>query len=388
MITVSQLAQLDIDALETFADDWAAVHRKIKSARTEFHDDVVRALRRDHWRGQGGQAAQRHCERMVLDLDALDAEVRSLRSYMDVEADGKHGRGGLKGLKGHQRTVAELIQQALDAGMTVNDTGQVTWSEMRAPGPLSPAEKQHVEERDEKAAGLERKIEAELRAATETDAQLARDLKVIFGTPDNFETESRKHGIDDAGLHDWWVFKQLEAVESGMRTIEHWGHASELLFHYLHGDGTSYEVDPGTMLDDVPAFRHDVDHTLDGVREKPDGAFSTPWTSTAPKIKDGGGQHGLVLRPQPLPVPDGRREAERTHHLSRRGEEALRLGHTKRAPPQRLRRARPVRLRAGRHRPPQLHGTGTRLRRARPLPRDGREMTRRRRRPGTAPDRS
>ncbi|MEV0266076.1 hypothetical protein AB0I49_32710 [Streptomyces sp. NPDC050617] len=285
MITVSQLAQLDIDALETFADDWAVIHRKIKTARTEFHDDVVRALRRDHWRGEGGKAAQRHCERMVLDLDALDAEVRGLRSYMDVEADGKHGRDGLKG---HQRTVAELIQQALDAGMTVNDTGQVTWTEMRAPGPLSPAEKRHVEERDEKAAGLERKIEAELRAATETDAQLARDLKVIFGTPDNFETESRKHGIDGAGLHDWWVFQQLEAVEAGMRTIEHWGHASELLSHYLHGDGKSYEVDPDTMLDDVPAFRHDVDRTLDGVRKKPDGTFSTPWTTTAPKIKDGG----------------------------------------------------------------------------------------------------
>ena len=38
MVTFHQLMELDVNALETFSDSWNAVHRKIKDARTEFHD--------------------------------------------------------------------------------------------------------------------------------------------------------------------------------------------------------------------------------------------------------------------------------------------------------------------------------------------------------------
>ncbi|GAA2333262.1 hypothetical protein [Streptomyces cuspidosporus] len=288
MITISQLMHLDVTAFEALADNWAAIHHKIQTARTEFHDDVVLALQHDHWIGEGGRAAQSYCDRILLDIDAFDAEVRSLRRYLDQTADGASGRGGVKGLEGHQRMVAELRQQALNAGMTVTDTGEVRWAEVRAPGPLSPADKKHIAERNSKAAQLEEKIKAELSAATEIDGELARDLKVIFGTPENFETENRKYGITDPGLGDWWTYQKLEVVEAGMRDGKGWTNASALLGHYLRGNGEPYQIDPATMLADIPQFQHDVDGTLDGVRQGPDGKFTTPWTTTAPRLSDGG----------------------------------------------------------------------------------------------------
>ncbi|MFI2190313.1 hypothetical protein [Streptomyces sioyaensis] len=36
------LLQLDVAGLEAFADQWATAHRKVKEARTGFHDDQVR----------------------------------------------------------------------------------------------------------------------------------------------------------------------------------------------------------------------------------------------------------------------------------------------------------------------------------------------------------
>ncbi|WP_210947588.1 hypothetical protein [Streptomyces sp. MK37H] len=280
--------QLDINAFETFADSWAAIHRKIQSTRTEFHDDVVRPVHSEHWIGEGGKAAQGYCNRILLDVDALDAEVRGLRKYLDETADGAIGRGGASGLEGHRQAVVELQQQVLNAGMTVSDTGEVRWSEVRTPGPLSPSDKQHIAERNSTAAQLEQKIKAELSAVTEIDQQLARDLKVIFGTPDNFETENRKYGITNPGFDDWLTYQKLKAVEAGMRSYEGWPNASALLHHYLEGNGDPYQIDPATMLADIPQFQRDLNGTLDGVRQGADGKFTTPWTTTAPRTSDGG----------------------------------------------------------------------------------------------------
>ncbi|MET9509427.1 transposase [Streptomyces flavidovirens] len=94
------LLQLDVAGLETFADEWATVHRKLKEPRPGFHDDVVQPLHEDHWRGKGGRAAQDCCDRVQMNIDALDKEVRALRKFLDTEADGATGRGGVKGLAG------------------------------------------------------------------------------------------------------------------------------------------------------------------------------------------------------------------------------------------------------------------------------------------------
>ncbi|WP_369172739.1 hypothetical protein AB5J49_34330 [Streptomyces sp. R28] len=129
MVTFSQLLELDVAGLERFADRWnAVIHRKIRQAREGFHDDVVRKLHKDHWRGEGGEAAQKHCDRIQVGFDALDAQVKSLSRFLDEEADGVRGTGGAEGLEGWQRIARELDRDAHDAGMKIADDGVVEWS--------------------------------------------------------------------------------------------------------------------------------------------------------------------------------------------------------------------------------------------------------------------
>lgn len=274
---VNDLKALNVEGLEAFADRWAGIHRKLKQARTDFRDDVVSALRKDHWIGEGGKAAQSYCERVLRQIDALDAEVRGLRSFIDTTADGSAGRKGVKGLEGHQKAVVEYCRQASEKGMTVGAKGDVSWSEFRAPGPVGPVEKMRLDKKDQDAKDLERKIKKELAEATEIDQQLARDLKVIFGTPENFETESRRFGTEAPTAHDLMVELQLRGVAGVMDKAKNWDHASSLLSHYLDGSGRPYTVDPKTMLNEIPSFRTSVNGRLDDVRAGPNGRFDTGW---------------------------------------------------------------------------------------------------------------
>lgn len=280
------LLQLDVAGLETFADEWATVHRKLKEARTGFHDDVVKPLHEDHWRGKGGRAAQDYCDRVQLDIDALDKEVRALRKFLDTEADGTTGRGGVKGLAGLQLRAENLQREAMGEGMTITDSGRVEWSVMYDPD--DPESGKMLDERKETADALERRVRKLLYDAAEDDEWLAKSLKVIFGTVDNFETENRKFGIVEPTAKDRQVHNQLNNVAAYFATMKGWPTAAGLIQHYLDGSGKPVEVEPQQMMDDTPAFRKDVDETLeDDVRKRGDGPFTTEWSSTAPDPEDG-----------------------------------------------------------------------------------------------------
>ncbi|MBT1093360.1 hypothetical protein [Streptomyces sp. Tu102] len=78
---------------------------------------MVKPLHEDHWRGEGGRAAQDYCDRVQMDIDALDKEVRALRNFLDTEADGATGRGGVKGLAGLKLRAENLQREALTEAM-------------------------------------------------------------------------------------------------------------------------------------------------------------------------------------------------------------------------------------------------------------------------------
>ncbi|WP_189296740.1 hypothetical protein [Streptomyces albospinus] len=62
-----------------------------------------------------------------------------------------------------------------------------------------------------------------------------------------------------------------------------WTTAAGLVQHYLGGSGKPVEVEPQQMMDEIPAFRKDVDGTLDNdVRQRGNGPLPTDWSSTAP----------------------------------------------------------------------------------------------------------
>jgi hypothetical protein len=287
MVTFHQLVQLDIGGLEKFAEQWDAIHRKLQRIRDDYHDQVVKPLRDEHhWQGDGGKSAAEFCDRIELDFDSLDDEVEALRTYLDTEADGAKGTGGVKGLEEHQLAALDYQRQAREHGIHITDDGSVEWAVLL---PRDPSDEQ-VTEADEKrtlADELERKIKDTLKKASEIDGNLARNLMVVFGTMDNFETESREFGILKPTDHDRKVHNQLNNVAAYMATFKGWPTAAGLVQHYLDGGGEPVEVYPTDMLKQIPQFQKDVDGTLGDVRKQPDGPFVTEWSSTAPDPKDG-----------------------------------------------------------------------------------------------------
>ncbi|MGW4873805.1 hypothetical protein [Streptomyces chartreusis] len=280
------LLQLDVAGLETFADEWVTVHRKLTEARTGFHDDVVKPLHEDHWRGEGGRAAQDYCDRVQMDIDALDKEVRALRNFLDTEADGATGRGGVKGLAGLKLRAENLQREALTEGMSITDSGTVEWEVMYDPN--DPETPKMLDERRNTADSLQTRVRTLLDDAAEDDEWLAKSLKVIFGTVGNFESENRQFGIVEPTAKDRQVYNQLNNVAAYFAVMKGWPTAAGLVQHYLDGSGKPVEVEPQQMMNDIPAFRKDVDGTLaNDVRKRGDGPFTTEWSSTAPNPADG-----------------------------------------------------------------------------------------------------
>ncbi|WP_411138087.1 hypothetical protein [Streptomyces sp. C10] len=285
MVTFTQLLELDVNGLETFADRWGRVHKQIKEAREGFHDDVVRKLHADHWRGEGGRKAQEYCDRIQTGIDALDAEVKSLRRFLDEEADGAKGRGGVKGFEGLQNEARSLQQEAFSQGMTINDDGSVQYSVMYDPD--SPDAQEILDESKRTASSLEGRAKQVLSTATENDEWIALSLKVIFGTVRNFETEDRKYNVFEPTVKDRMVRNQLNNV-GALANARGWKTTAGLVQHYLDGSGKPVEVEPQQMLNDMPQFQRDLDKTMaNDVGKRPDGPFTTEWQSTAPNPKDG-----------------------------------------------------------------------------------------------------
>ena len=287
MVTFHQLMELDVNAVETFTDSWDAIHRKIRDARTEFHDGVVRPLHQDHWQGEAGQRAQEFCDRIQTDIDALDEEIRGLRDYVDTEADGAKGTGGTKGLREHQLKAQEIQRQALEQGMTISADGEIEMCVVDDPD--DPDVHRNHEEHQQIADDLQKRLRTVLDQATDDDEWLARRLKVAFGTVHNFESENRRFDIAEPDDKDRETRNKLNNVGAAFASPYYdYPNAAGLIQHYLDASGKDVEVDPATLMDQIPAFQQDVDQTLrTDVHGRPDGPFTTEWQSTAPNPTDG-----------------------------------------------------------------------------------------------------
>ncbi|MPY58385.1 hypothetical protein [Streptomyces spongiae] len=286
MVTFSQLLELDVAGLERFADQWNdVIHRKVRQAREQFHDDVVRKLHRDHWRGEGGEAAQKYCDRVQVGFDALDAQVKSLSRFLDEEADGVRGTGGTEGLEGLQEIARELDRDAREAGMRIAEDGVVEWSNLtEADDPDGEAKYQ---KKKQAADLIQKRAQKVLKEVNEIDEWLTTSLKVVFGTPHNFETEDRRYNVFEPTVKDHIVRRQLNNVGAAA-SVRGWPNAAGLVKHYLDGSGKTVEVEPQQLMRDIPQFQRDVDKTLEkDVRKRPDGPFTTEWGSTAPVSDDG-----------------------------------------------------------------------------------------------------
>ncbi|UNO39451.1 hypothetical protein [Streptomyces sp. MST-110588] len=174
----------------------------------------------------------------------------------------------------------------MNEGMTISDSGEVQWEVMYDPD--DPESQKMLDGMKKTADSLETRVRKLLDDADTDDDWLTKSLKVIFGTVDNFESENREFGIVEPTAKDRKVHNQLNNVAAYFATVKGWPTAAGLVQHYLDGSGKPVEVEPQQMMDDIPAFRKDVDGTLDkDVRQRGDGPFTTEWSSTAPDTKDG-----------------------------------------------------------------------------------------------------
>lgn len=286
MVTFTQLLDLDVRGLDAFVASWGDVHARLKDARGHFHDEVVTPLHQDHWRGKAGQAAQSFCDRIQLDLDALDTEVQALRTFFTDEVDGVKSAGGFTGLRKLQVQAQGLRDEVADNEMTIHDDGSVTFVDMY--DPKIPESAAGHAQRQSTADSLEKRARAVLAKATHEDKWIAQNIKVIFGTPHNFESENRQFDILDPDGTDRRTWNKLNNV-GALAAQRGWVNTAWLIKHYLGASGDPVEIDPQVLLDGIPQFQRDADTTLaQDVAKRPDGPFETPWRTTAPNLADGG----------------------------------------------------------------------------------------------------
>ncbi|GAA3167133.1 MULTISPECIES: hypothetical protein [Streptomyces] len=286
MVDMTGLLTLDLGKIRSAASDWGWIASRLHQANESYTDSVTAPLKAGtHWSGDDAAEASRTCDGIGLDIDAVAKEAEALKDFLDDIVDGTGD--GFRSLAELQRQAAELQQQAIGEGFSVNGDGEVAWVVMRAPGPLSPEEQRTEKEHNDRAKQIGDQLKDVLRLANEVDGSLERGLKVIFGTEDTFRTENRDRlDRDDADMGDGWNEAQLGLVRGYLNT-QGWTDAADLLGHFLDGTGEPVEVDADRMLTDMPAFRHDVDTTLAEVKKQPDGTFTSSWQSSAPDITQG-----------------------------------------------------------------------------------------------------
>jgi hypothetical protein len=284
MVTVSQLATLNIGQLQSAADAWGGIASTLYRTRDGFGSNIVDPLKNHKWNSDAGDAAAKICENIRLDMEAVAIEVQAVQKFLD---DVSTGTGdGFGNLQTHQQDLHQLQTEIIGKGMSLADDGHVTWAEIRAPGPLTPEDQQRINEKNQLAAGFEKRAKAILKAASDIDDSLTRGLEVIFGTEDTFRTEHRWRHTKDGGFGDDVNESKLDGVFAYLK-LKGWNDAASLLDHYLNGNGEPVNIDANRLLNDDPTFKQDVNTTLGDIKKLPDGPFTTDWkNSSSPADKN------------------------------------------------------------------------------------------------------
>ncbi|SFE15848.1 hypothetical protein SAMN04487819_108249 [Actinopolyspora alba] len=286
MVDFGQLLSIDLSKLEAFADSWNDIRKRIEDVQSGFKDDVLTPLENEDWKGDAAKSARNRCTEIHDEIGALARQADGARSYTEKLAGVVDDSLSLKKL---QRDAASLRDEITSKGLSVVDGDKVAWVVARAPGPLSEQERQRREEKQQEADELQQRLDELVEEATENDERIADALKVVFGTTHNFDAGAREFGSeeDEKGWKDYETHAELMAVEAAMRHHFEYTEAADLLKHWLEESGEPYEVDARQMLDDMPAFREDVDQAIEDVETEPDGTFSTGWQDSAPNVDNG-----------------------------------------------------------------------------------------------------
>ncbi|NLU68673.1 hypothetical protein [Streptomyces sp. HNM0574] len=278
MADAHALLNLDLKGMRDAVDAWEAIATKLSNHAESFQESVVGPLRKkSRWSGEDADEAARTCGRVKQDIDAVAAEAAALSSYLNgiVSAEGDGLNFG--NLTDHREEAVALRERAAEKGLTVQADGQVGGVFFEDPAKPSTGQ----DGADSGADAIERDLKAVMKKVNSLDEEVRDGLEVAFGTEDNFRTEDRDRVEEDqAGLKDIWTDLKLQGVQMYLN-MRGWDEAADMLDHFQKGKGGEYEIDADKLLDDLPKFQQDLDGTLEDVRQRPDGAFSTEWQSSS-----------------------------------------------------------------------------------------------------------
>jgi hypothetical protein len=286
MVDLPQLLALDLNGLHGAADDWRWIAWRLRKLGDELDGSVVQPIKAGNkWSGDDAAKAADTLNGVHMDMGAVAKEAEAVGNFLDDAGTGSGDGSGA--LKTHQDRARELQGQAMRHGLHVSNDGSVAWVVLRAPGPLSPSEQTTLNTQQATAKSIEGELKKVLKAATEIDETMASALKVIFGTEETFRTEDRNRHTGGRNFETSWIENKLVLVIAALRA-KGWNDAADLLKHYLDNSGEPVTVDADRMLKDMPQFQKDVNTTLAGIRNQPDGSFQTNWQTSAPTLGDGG----------------------------------------------------------------------------------------------------
>jgi hypothetical protein len=124
-------------------------------------------------------------------------------------------------------------------------------------------------------------------AAWQRQSDLLAGLAPAAGAGPGQEPPLPPYNVESPGPADHALWLALTAGANNYLGLKGWMNAQDMFFHYLHGNGEDYQVDPGKIMKDVPSFQRDVDAFVDSHRGT--GSFDSGWLNTNTDITDSQG---------------------------------------------------------------------------------------------------
>ncbi|MDJ0347569.1 RHS repeat-associated core domain-containing protein [Streptomyces sp. H10-C2] len=101
------------------------------------------------------------------------------------------------------------------------------------------------------------------------------------------DTEDRQYNKEAPSRRDKKVYGKVGWVLTGSWAKD-WTNAHDLLQHWMENSGDDYEVDPSTMINEIPNFKKTVASYLAGVSKSRNHIFDSGWQGTRSVESDGG----------------------------------------------------------------------------------------------------
>jgi len=283
-VTVAQLREAKPELFGHASEQWASMSESLDGLASRYSKGVVSAIA--SYAGVDGLWARQRAQDGYLRVTGTSTYLQATAILL---ADAAIGVTRAKGI------LDDAVAEAARNHLVIDDTGVVRTDPGYVEPPLMPGAVPQTPLgvlANPAIASVANKVRIALSLATDVDdkvcaglrmaqdfgpddsgpwlqnvskaagyaARLLPDLMAKYGD-DGKDPNLRPWSVKDAGLGDHALHELMKGAAVGLdQTGRHI--AATLLKHWLENSGTPQAVDPATMMNDIPAFRNDVDAWL------------------------------------------------------------------------------------------------------------------------------